>query len=458
MSTKDDLTKLDDISEFIHDETSEVDRQLETFSNSPSSLEENAVDDIIENIDQTLDQTMVSSFDDDNDESPTFEENNFGVDDDDNPPDFESDYEEPSFGQDDNNDFESSSDYDDTSFSTDENNDYESLDDEVSFNESDDNDFSNTETEEFDSHEISSEEEEENEAQKQEQKEEEGLEMASSASTWPIDTSQDETENVTVSKKEDFSDIKKEAKDYSASVIKLGGNPPYSILLTNIVYQEDRDDIIRILNEYQLVAEENRNLIEKGLEMGQLLLSQLSEFSAITLVHRLRRFKLDIKMGLSDEVHPSKIYTPGEHLGAISKSQMAQNKQQSVSFEKESLRPENIILSTSSTVDGKQVVKYLGVATEHDVVSESQLKQESVEVDPDNEDDKILEKYQVSLIEKYNYLADRLKNQAVEKSGNAVVGIHFALNPLLNQSKDSEEIYYKITCSGSIVALINQGS
>ncbi|MBF0366689.1 MAG: hypothetical protein HQK50_14040 [Oligoflexia bacterium] len=272
---------------------------------------------------------------------------------------------------------------------------------------------------------------------------------------------------------ENFQDLKDFANNVNygkvEDIVIGSGGPPFSVVLKNIVYQEDADDILGVLREMKIVNDANKESMKKSLSAGQVLLSQLSEYQAIHLVHRIRRFKVEVMMGLSEEIHPPKLYANAR--GLVNKHSLRQNLAEARNIDDGVIDVKSILLATTPILEGYQILQYLGIASEHMVIREDELlngqnqerpKQNSnhaeeieeiEETEELTEDEKLLLKYYPTLDERYQTLANKLRPIAHKMKGNAVVGINYQLTPLTINKPDRHETsnYYKITCTGSVV-------
>ncbi len=244
-------------------------------------------------------------------------------------------------------------------------------------------------------------------------------------------------------KTENFNEVQQYARSLTYGAMTQGGNPPFSIVLRHIKYQEDCEDILIIMRDHGLVNDDSEKEMKRALESGSLLVSQLSEYSAIYLAHRLRRFDLELQLGLSDELHPSKSYGR-EQERLINRTSLKQNHHESFQASTHSIDLNSIIITTSATLPGQQVLRYLGVITEHALVDEAQLQKLSI----DNNSDETSEIYDL--------LAQRLKGKVLRKGGNALLGLNYQLTPMANSMGD-HKIAYKVTCSGTAVFLSDMG-
>ena len=275
---------------------------------------------------------------------------------------------------------------------------------------------------------------------------------------------------------ENFEDLKNFVEAMSYGMVKSGGNPPYSIILKDICYKEDIQDIEILLKDHGIITKENESQYKKSLSIGQLLIPQLSEYSAIYLAHKLRRFSGNLSAGLSEEIRPPKNYQENMR-GIVSKENLQQNRSEMQVMQNQ-IKPQEVILSTSGLIDGKTIEQYLGIISEHTILDESLLaryelksyletnlekEQGSSEIakalnelkaqwekstNTNKKDEKL--KNGPGLEDIYFDLAQKLRPKAAQLKGNAVIGINYQITPLTHSGLDTQA-KYKITCSGSVV-------
>lgn len=233
-------------------------------------------------------------------------------------------------------------------------------------------------------------------------------------------------------KPETFEEIKKFADSTSFTGMGVEGNPSFSVLLRQVKYVEDVSDIIILLKELKLLTDTEEET-QKRLSKGYLLIPRISEYAAILLTHKLRRFDIDIQMGLSDEIHPPKHHEAPE-TGLVSKSTLQQNQTHSFNFDHPKLELSQVIVSASPTLQGYQVVRYLGVASEHKTVPAEMVEDESSEEIP---------RY-------YQELAQKLRAHAVKNHSNAVVGLNYQLTPIPSEFGAGGP-KYRLSCTGNLV-------
>ncbi len=254
-----------------------------------------------------------------------------------------------------------------------------------------------------------------------------------------------ETPAPSATTQENFQDLRDFSEAMSYGNVSMGGNPPFSLLLRGVRYREDAERILTILREHELCNQENEKVLWSSLENGNLLIAQISEYSAIYLAHRLRRFDVDIQVGLSDEIYPSKHY-PQEERGLISKHSLKQNINENADLTSNMVDTENIILTTATAPAGYRIHHYIQVVTAHSLLERKEL--EDLQKNwPQEEKGNPL-----PLNELCKELAEQLKNDAFKKGANAVIGINYQITPLTAE-QESDRMTYKIVCAGDAVWL-----
>ena len=231
---------------------------------------------------------------------------------------------------------------------------------------------------------------------------------------------------------ETFEEIKRFAEESSFSGMGAEGNPSFSVLVRNVKFVEDVNDIIILLKELQLMSDTEEET-RKRLTRGHLLVPRISEFAAILLTHKLRRFDIDIQMGLSDEIHPPKHHEAPE-AGLSSKHSLHQNQSHNFHFDHPKLEISQVIISATPTLQGYQVIRYLGVASEHRTVPADLVEDESNEEVP---------RY-------YQELAQKLRAHAVKAHSNAIVGLNYQLTPIPSEYGGAGH-KYRLSCTGNLV-------
>lgn len=231
---------------------------------------------------------------------------------------------------------------------------------------------------------------------------------------------------------ETFSDLKQFSQDSSFTGMASEGNPSFSVLLKEIKYLEDAQDILTLLKELGL-AMDSDDILMNRLTRGEFLIPRISEFAATILAHKLRRFDIDILVGLSDEIHPPK-HSEEPEIGLVSKLTLYQNKGHHFQFSESSLDISQIIISATPTLDGYQVIKYLGVASEHKILEGHLVEDEN----------------SLEISSHYHDLAQKLKAHALKSHANGVVGLNYQLTPLPS-NYGTTHTRYRLTCTGNLV-------
>ncbi len=230
---------------------------------------------------------------------------------------------------------------------------------------------------------------------------------------------------------ENFEDLKKFAESSNFSGLGVEGNPSFSVLLRNIRFIEDVNDILTMMKELGVLSDSEEQ-VKQRLMRGHLLIPRISEYSAIFLAHKLRRFDIDIQVGLSDEIHPPKHQVTPE-IGLTSKHSLYQNQNHSFHFDNIKIDIDQIIVASSPTLDGHQILKYIGVASEHKMLDGHIVEDESSEEIPRH----------------YSELAQKLKAHALKANANAVIGLNYQLTPLPSDYLSGHK--YRLSCTGNLV-------
>lgn len=243
---------------------------------------------------------------------------------------------------------------------------------------------------------------------------------------------------------ENFQELQNFSKNMAYGNMAREGNPPFSIILKDIKYEEDLEDIVILLKEFKIITEESEAQAKESLRRGSYLIPRLGEYAAITLCHKLRRFELNILMGLTEEIHPAKSYDSDDR-GLTTKNNIFNNRKHNWNFEEANLTIDDLLTSTTSTLDGHEVLEYISIGTEYTVISSNDLNLNNLE--NENKDQADVD----SLKHIYNDLLNKLKASALNKKANAIIGINYQTTPIANQHNHEITTQYQIVCSGSFV-------
>ncbi len=228
--------------------------------------------------------------------------------------------------------------------------------------------------------------------------------------------------------------------------IKLEGHPPYTVILSNIKYIEDAKQIIEILKEHKIINDKNVKDYETGINNGSILISHLGEYAAVYLAHKFKRFDLDIQVGLSHTLHTSKNYD-SQAVSLVHRNNIFQNKSEFYNLSDIKITNNDIIVSTSPYLPDYNVIKHIGVLTKQIIISDEELIN-SLQDLPElpNKEKKLND---VEII--YAKLIKQLKEDAIKKGGNAILGINFQTIPLSVSQTSQAQVQYKILATGNLV-------
>lgn len=280
---------------------------------------------------------------------------------------------------------------------------------------------------------------------------------------------EDSTELSSYSAPERFEEVKSFAQNFSYGQIQGGGNPPFSLVIRHLKYEEDKESILSLLSEFGLVTEQNLAETQRSLELGLMLIPQISEYSAIILAHKLRRFDCDIEVGLSDEVHPSR---SGEHnpKGLVKKESLRQNISETYKRDEDQYPLKEIIVSTTAQLEGHTIKKYIGVQTSFAIVDEEELERLKFvqnqernaralhEYHPDESEDLSSERafhdYKNSFDLLFISLVEDLKSKAQKEKANALLGLNYQLQQLPFEKTSNGKNCYQLTASATMALVI----
>ena len=86
--------------------------------------------------------------------------------------------------------------------------------------------------------------------------------------------------------------------------LSLGQGPPFAVAIRNIRDEKTKNELRRLLGEMGLEVSD----FEQGLTLGSVLVGQINEYCAIFLAHKLRNLNVEIELGLSSSIHLPKNY------------------------------------------------------------------------------------------------------------------------------------------------------
>lgn len=445
---KNDLTRIEDLSEFLHQGDDELDKLLSDLDeSSEDSNEEDEAEielapfEYSNNSEENSDDDTYESeeeFYNDNNEDDSYDEAEYafdesGLDDD---VDHEDDQE---VGQEDdqtdfNEDFENNFE-DDFDNNQDENVEY-TEDDQIEDQEGEEAEEAEIELSPFEEEaetEAEPETEEDNNTLDVELPQQEELIAPEVQAYEQVETpltATPETVAPEVKMAQDFAEVRDFAANSTYGKVAIGGNPPFSILMQGIIPGEYDESILAILNEHGLLGD-NEDLYRTGLESGQLLIAQIGEFSAIYLAGKLRRYCRVIKLGLAHEIHASPNYDHNDQRGLTGPRSINQNKTKRFVRNDKDFNQEDVLLSSSHFVPGYLITHSLGPMQINEVIDGNEFNDIK----------------SINLIE---YFSDQFKESAFKKGANAIISIHFTVN---HHNKDSASNDIIIMAHGDYVVL-----
>lgn len=263
------------------------------------------------------------------------------------------------------------------------------------------------------------------------------------------------TENsFSISPSETFEEVKNFAQSFSYGTIEGAGNPPYSIIIRNIKFKEEADDILALLKEFAIINDQNIKEMEMAINLGSLLVSQISEYTAIILAHKLRRYDLDLEVGLSDDIHPSK---SGENnpKGLTKKSSIKQNVEENYKRPEKNFKISDMIITNASSIQNYKIVKILGIEHAHCTLTEDEISrsayihQRILAQDLASSEIDDFKTYKKGQDELHDILLAEIKNKAFKEGANALLSVQFNLNSI----SDHKQHFMKLTCTCTKVIL-----
>lgn len=429
---KDDLTRIEDLSEYLHPEDPESEALLD--ENELSLDSEDELEQDLENEINFSEPEDDLSFGDENLETIEEDEDQLNVEEPEESIEFsveqtDDDVDLDLAAEDDSLFQESEEDLDDNE--VEENTPQENTAEDLSFDES-------TPSEEEPTFEFQEQEDVPivpSEVQSKEDiisEEKSDIELPEEGEPTIVTTTHEPMTDVTPQKKEreNFQEVRNFGNNLTYGHISNQANPPFSILVEGISTQQQVDDFLTMLKEHGLATADNEADYVQSMEYGRLLISQISEYSAIYLAHKIRSYPVKIQLGLADQIYSSDSYED-EGQGLVSTRNIDQNHMDYQNLEEEH-QQEEVILSTSLTLDNYSIDEYLDIITVEKNISESEFL---------DENESILQN------EYYQPLTEKMKQKARNIRANGIVGVEFHHTYLENHSS------YKILCSGNAVRL-----
>ncbi len=232
--------------------------------------------------------------------------------------------------------------------------------------------------------------------------------------------------NVNKVSPEDFSDVKNFAESLTFGQVRIGGNPAFSIKLSGI-YKNSQEQVKNLLQEHKLVDDERS--IDLAIDLGELLIAQISEYSAVYLASKLKHMAKEISIDLAEEIHHSDSYETSNK-GLTNKNSIFQNREFRYDKKKSVLNTDSIKIFTSENIANKFVIENIGFV--HEEIKVDQESYHSYDQQKDN---------------LKNELILKVKKQALELGANAIISSVFQLH----DSEEKESIYLSLQGDAVII-------
>lgn len=251
-----------------------------------------------------------------------------------------------------------------------------------------------------------------------------------------------EDENLRASQSQQISlhDLKNENIDYNQSTsfghLPTSANPAFGLKLENLDPRYT-DDIIEILEDFQLLKNNAEKDYRLSLNNGNLLISQINEFLTIQLASKLKRFGAHMIMGPSDLIFNSKIIKEKSPRGLHTKRFKDQSKRGS----EELVAPEidsnhDFYIHFQNTDLHFETENHLGAVTASQIIEEDDLKrsahaQRMLDENTENistDEKDLYQRYANLLEENKEKLINILKAKAILKNANSLSNLQFQIN------------------------------
>ena len=220
----------------------------------------------------------------------------------------------------------------------------------------------------------------------------------------------------------------------------MGGNPPFSVLIEKIIFEEDATQIIDFLQDQSLIKGKEVSIYSSTITTGKLLIPQVSEYTAYYIANKLRHLSCQIKVALSNEIFESSQYHDNS-AGILTKKNIFQDK----TLQGKNKSKKNILISNENIIDGMKVKYYLNLVTANKI---HKMKTSSENKNFHEESYYNLSEEQLDEI--YEELLVKIKDKANEINANAIIGITYDTRII---SQTDLTVTYKITCIGNAVWL-----
>lgn len=253
-------------------------------------------------------------------------------------------------------------------------------------------------------------------------------------------TPADENQRASQSQNISLNDLKNENIDYNQSTsfghLPTSANPAFSLKIEGIS-PEYCDNIISILDDFQLLKNNSEKDYRLSLRNGSLLISQVNEFLVIHLATRLKRFGGAMLMGPSDLIFNSKIIKEKSPRGLHTKRIKEQSKKGSeILFKEKSLDNQEFFVHFQNTNMNFEIENHLGAVTTSIIIEEEDFNRiahaqkmlNNKNIETSSEDQELYTRYADLLEHNKEKLVDILKTKAIIKNANSINNLQFQIN------------------------------
>jgi uncharacterized protein YbjQ (UPF0145 family) len=261
------------------------------------------------------------------------------------------------------------------------------------------------------------------------------------------ETGQAPAQPVKINTEQIKAELKESLSAHIPKNVPFTSTPAFTIQISDIGRQSDAEEIYALLKEWKVITSDNDRFYETSINRGRFIIPRIGEYAAIFLAHRLRRFDVDIKLGLSQQIFTNE--TESIDKGTLTKQNIKNNKRESASIRNQSIKEESVIISTLDSLNGHRIVEHLGLVTIQKDIQKDQQLSPAV---GDSFGPAPITGVNHDFSKEFEQLGIQLRPMALKKFGNAVIGIRYQVSPYTMDN----QLWYKIICTGNVVWLEQQ--
>ncbi len=244
----------------------------------------------------------------------------------------------------------------------------------------------------------------------------------------------------------EFNEIQASANQITYGNLELGNGPPFTVLIKITSdfsgdKNEVKNNILNLLKDLSLVSPDNLARYESSFQRDNLLISQINEFSAIILVHKLKNFPIEIEMGFATEVFEPKSYPNDDQSSTNDKDQFEFKNLKSISNEE-------VFVTTLNNPNNINAAEFLGPIQLIKKLSSTDLDSYPI----------VGEEVEFKEITKNNKIFDSMINDlkllAIKKGGNAIINLKYQISPAQDKDLSDDpfiETFHNIYAYGDLI-------